>query len=53
MVASLMRSSSGSADGWGYQRVAGARHNEALQRTKPAFFLDCAGFAAERRCCAD
>ncbi len=24
--------------------------NEALQQTKPAVFLDCAGFAAERRC---
>ena len=27
--------------------------NEALQQTKPAVFLDCAGFAAERRCYAD
>ena len=27
--------------------------NEEMQQTKPAFFLDCAGFAADLRCSAD
>jgi len=33
--------------------MSAALPNEALQQTKPAFFLDCAGFAAERRCSTD
>jgi len=28
----------------------GQPSNEEMQQTKPAFFLDCAGFAADLRC---
>jgi hypothetical protein len=32
---------------------AGGPSNEGMKQTKPAFFSDCAGFAADPRCSAD
>ena len=33
--------------------ISGGPANEGMKQTKPAFFLDCAGFAAYPRCSAD